>query len=692
MFPERVKGIVASCTRRAVPAPVAYSAAVDPRSRSAVPDHPDPTDDVLPEGVLLHRADMPVRWGDMDALGHVNNIMYFRYFEQARIAWYEGAGFGALGEGDEGMVIVDNRAEYLRPIVYPATMQVRMAGHSPGRTSFVTTYTIAVDGALHTRGASKIVWGERGDGALDGAAGRAARAADGPRRRDAVRRRGLVLSAPTRPPAETSADAPPGSSPGAPAGFCERCAGAMERRVPDGDNRMRRACLGCGHVAYENPKNVVGCLLEWEGRVLLCRRGIEPRRGLWTLPAGFMENGESTLEGAAREAWEEATARSDDLRLFAVYDLPRISQVYVMFAGTLADGFAEANEETLEVGAVRARGRAVGRHRVPGRDRDARALVRAARRRRAPGAARRHREPAGRADGHHEARDVTSVASAREAVLIAPDELAARLGEPGLRILDASWYLPAQDRDPRAEFVDARVPGAAFFDVDGISDPDSALPHALAPPERFATLLGELGVADTDFIVVYDGAGTFSAPRAWWNLVLMGARDVRVLDGGLPAWRAAELPLESGMPATPAPATFRARPDPDGVADLDAVASHLATGDALVVDVRPAARFRGEAPEPREGVRAGHMPGAVNLPFTELVRDGRLRPDAELAAALDAVGAVPGRRVVTSCGSGVTAAIATLALAALGRADHALYDGSWSEWGARGDVEAITGS
>ena len=120
--------------------------------------------------------------------------------------------------------------------------------------------------------------------------------------------------------------------------------------MPDGDNRTRRVCPGCGHVAYENPKNVVGCLLEWEGRVLLCRRGIEPRRGLWTLPAGFMENGESTLEGAAREAWEEATARSDDLRLFAVYDLPRISQVYVMFAGTLADGFAEANEETLEVG------------------------------------------------------------------------------------------------------------------------------------------------------------------------------------------------------------------------------------------------------------------------------------------------------------------------------------------------------
>ena len=134
------------------------------------------------------------------------------------------------------------------------------------------------------------------------------------------------------------------------AGFCERCGHAASRVVPAGDNRARRVCGACGHIAYENPKTVVGCLLEWRGRVLLCRRGIEPRHGLWTLPAGFMENGEGTLEGALREAHEEATARSDDLRLFAVYDLPRISQIYVMFAGTLADGFARANEETLETG------------------------------------------------------------------------------------------------------------------------------------------------------------------------------------------------------------------------------------------------------------------------------------------------------------------------------------------------------
>jgi len=137
------------------------------------------------------------------------------------------------------------------------------------------------------------------------------------------------------------------SEPGA--GFCERCGRAMLLRVPDGDNRERRTCPGCDHIAYENPKNVVGCLLEWQGKVLLCRRGIEPRLGLWTVPAGFMENNESTVAGAAREAWEEATARSDDLRLFALYNLPRISQVYILFHGTLKDGEAKANEETLEV-------------------------------------------------------------------------------------------------------------------------------------------------------------------------------------------------------------------------------------------------------------------------------------------------------------------------------------------------------
>ena len=311
----------------------------DPVSPSAPDDASE--DELRPEGVALHRTSLDVRWGDMDALGHVNNIMYFRYFEQARIAWYEGAGFAPLGEADTGMVIVDNRAEYLRPLVYPATMDVRMAGHSPGRSSFVTTYTIAVGRTLYTRGASKIVW-------VDHAAGRSVPLPDAPCARRSPRpgrgplngRTRRLVSAGATPP---SADAPARASASAAATpmSCAPC--------PRATTASGAPARSCGHIAYENPKNVVGCLLEWEGRVLLCRRGIEPRLGLWTLPAGFMENGETTLEGALREAYEEATARSDDLALFGVYDLPRISQVYVMFAGTLKDGFARANEETLEV-------------------------------------------------------------------------------------------------------------------------------------------------------------------------------------------------------------------------------------------------------------------------------------------------------------------------------------------------------
>lgn len=284
----------------------------------------------------------------------------------------------------------------------------------------------------------------------------------------------------------------------------------------------------------------------------------------------------------------------------------------------------------------------------------------------------------------------------RDAHLVSPAGLASRLGEPGLRILDASWYLPVQGRDARAEYLGARVPGAAFFDIDAIAETDSGLPHTLASERRFAAMVGALGVASGDGIVVYDGMGLFSAPRVWWNLRLMGARDVRVLDGGLPAWREAGLPLESGPPATPAPARFDARLDPGsaagGVTDLDAVRAHLAAGDALVVDVRPPGRFAGEEPEPRAGTRSGHMPGAVNLPFQALADGGRLRPDDELRALFEGVGARPGTPVVTSCGSGVTAAVANLALAVLGRADVSLYDGSWSEWGGRTDVEVVVGT
>ncbi|MBA4803163.1 MAG: 3-mercaptopyruvate sulfurtransferase [Brevundimonas sp.] len=272
--------------------------------------------------------------------------------------------------------------------------------------------------------------------------------------------------------------------------------------------------------------------------------------------------------------------------------------------------------------------------------------------------------------------------------LISAADLVARLGDPGLRPVDASWSLDG--RDCRPDFEAARLPGAVFLDLDASSDTASPLPHMLPPPEAFAARMGSLGVSDDALIVVYDSVGLWSAPRAWWMLRAMGALRVRVLDGGLPAWRAAGLPLDSGPAAAPRPATFHARPDPSAIASMEDVRRALA-GDGQVLDVRPAARFRGEAAEPRPGLRGGHMPGALNLPFADLLTpEGRLRPPGELRAAFAAAGLDPERPVTTSCGSGVTAAIAGLALAALGR-PFRLYDGSWAEWGAPDGGPVATG-
>jgi thiosulfate/3-mercaptopyruvate sulfurtransferase len=281
--------------------------------------------------------------------------------------------------------------------------------------------------------------------------------------------------------------------------------------------------------------------------------------------------------------------------------------------------------------------------------------------------------------------------SARDEVLVSTQWLHDNLSASELVVVDGSWYLPAQDRDPYAEYLAGHIPGAVFFDIDRISDSSSGLPHMLPRPEQFASAVRKLGIGDGQKIVVYDGAGMFSAARVWWTFRVMGARDVFVLDGGLPKWVAEERPLEAG-PVTPAERHFTARLDHSAVRDVEGVRSSIESGAEQLVDARAAARFSGEAPEPRPGMRSGHIPNSLNLPFDRLLNaDGTFRDDQELAAAFREAGVDLDRPVVTSCGSGVTAAILSLGLAIVGHRANALYDGSWSEWGGRNDTPVETG-
>lgn len=275
--------------------------------------------------------------------------------------------------------------------------------------------------------------------------------------------------------------------------------------------------------------------------------------------------------------------------------------------------------------------------------------------------------------------------------LVSTAWLAAHLGEPDLVVLDASWYLPHQQRDPRQEFLAGHIPGARWFDLDAASDPDTDLPHMLPPPAHFQATMEALGVGSTSRVVVYDGSGTqMSAPRLWWMLRAYGLNRVAVLDGGTAGWRTQGLPMERGEPVAPPDIIFVPRRRPELVRSRADVVRALESGEATMVDARSRERFEGLVDEPRPGLRRGHMPGACNLPFTELVgSDGRYLPPDELRRRLAAAGLGGPRPVVATCGSGVTASSLALAIQLAWGREVPVYDGSWAEWGK--DSEQETG-
>ncbi|MDA7428310.1 3-mercaptopyruvate sulfurtransferase [Primorskyibacter aestuariivivens] len=275
--------------------------------------------------------------------------------------------------------------------------------------------------------------------------------------------------------------------------------------------------------------------------------------------------------------------------------------------------------------------------------------------------------------------------------LVSTEWLAQHLKNPDLRILDGSWHMPAEGRDARAEYEAEHIPGARFFDIDDVSDARSDLPHMAAPVEKFMSRMRALGVGDGHQVVIYDTTGIFSAARVWWNFKLMGQDNVAVLDGGLPKWKAEGRELED-LPPMIRDRHMTVRVQNQLVRDVTQVSAASKLGSHSIIDARSAERFRGDVPEPREGLRAGHIPGSRNVPYATLFNDdGTMKTPEDCRAVFEAAGVDLSKPAITSCGSGVTAAILSLALERLGKTDHSLYDGSWTEWGQFPTVPVATG-